>query len=184
MGSGGGTMERSVIAPLRSQLDRRELLRIGAWTAPALVVAAAVPAAAASLQTSRLVASSFTNTVQDVGGYIFHEPLSGPVSPTGTLTMVVSVPPGYTFTRTDADSRWQGPASVSGGSSGSFIHVPAAGQYVAYGGTTAIRGVYTGSGDFVGQGSIVFTAAAASVQSTTVLTGGSTAQHPSAPATP
>lgn len=177
-------MDRLDAVPYDGGIDRRQLLRIGAWAAPALVVAAAVPAAAASGETSRLVASSFTNTMQDVGGYIFHEPLTGTVNPTGTLTMVVSVPPGYTFTRTDADSRWQGPASVSGGRSGSFIHVPAAGQYLAYGGTTAIRGVYTGSGDFVGQGSIVFTAAAASVQSTTVLTGGSTAQHPSAPATP
>ncbi|KAF2414815.1 hypothetical protein B1729_03005 [Microbacterium sp. B35-04] len=172
-------MEHFTAAPSGGGLDRRQLLRLGAWGAPALVVASAVPAAAASNETSALIASSFANTIGSVGGWIFHEPLATPdtVTPTGTLTLVVNVPLGYTFTRSDSSTAWSGPASVTGGSTGTYVHVPAPGGYAAYGGANSIYGAYTGSGEFTGRGSVVITAAATTVRPAIVPAGSTTVEH-------
>jgi len=172
-------MEHFATAPSSSGMDRRQLLRLGVWAAPALVVASAVPAAAASIETSALIASSFANTIGSVGGWIFHSPLTTPdvVTPTGTLTFVIDVPPGYTFIRSDSSTAWTGPASVAGGTTGTYVHVPPSGGYAAYEGTNSIYGAYTGMGEFAGLGSIVITAAATTVRPAVVPAGATTAEH-------
>lgn len=74
-------------------VDRRSLLKAGAWAAPAIVVAAAVPAAAASVVGTNSVTVGATPTVNALNGNRVSVAVSGTAAQSITITGVLKVTP-------------------------------------------------------------------------------------------